>query len=118
MGNIQQYGSSRQMGAYVTGGQVPSRRSAAGKAITAAGERGLVEAVQIEIDSQLDELRLSAAARLVSSAQQQVAMVTAMEGELTRAVPLAGPRLEMMGNLATLGMTEIVTDGITRSRRR
>ena len=79
--------------------------------------QALVRAAQADIETRLTDLKLAAVASLGSSAQQHVATMTAMEGELVKAVPLASSRLEMIGNLTAIGMTEIVTDAVSKLRR-
>ncbi|MCL2468139.1 MAG: hypothetical protein FWF21_12890 [Micrococcales bacterium] len=79
--------------------------------------QALIRAAQTDVEARLTDLKLAAAASLGTSAQQHVATMTAMEGELVKAVPLASARLEMIGNLTTIGMTEIVTDAVSKLRR-
>ncbi len=98
-------------------GLMPSHRSPVGRELARSNGAALVRANQVDLEGRLTDLKLGAAAAIGNSAQQQVAQLTAMEAELTKAVPLAAPRLEMIGNFTTLGMAEIVTDALTKLRR-
>ncbi len=79
--------------------------------------QAMVRALQTDLEARLADIKISAAVGLGTSAQQHVAAMTAMEGELIRAVPLAAGRLEMIGNLTTIATTEIVTDAVAKFRR-
>lgn len=65
----------------------------------------------------MSKVKIGAVAGLSTIVQQHVATMTTMEGELLKAVPLAAHRLEMIDNLTAIGMTEIVTDAMSRLRR-
>lgn len=56
------------------------------------------------------ESRIAAKAELARKAMFAVAAISAIEGELTRMVPLAAGRLEVLGNLASLAIAEEITD--------
>jgi hypothetical protein len=99
------------------GGLSPSRHSRLGKTVGQVQGEALVRATAVDLESKLDQLKLGCAASLASSAQTEVAMLTQVEGELTRAVPLAANRLEFIGNMATVHIAELVADGLTRLRR-
>lgn len=114
MSNLTPY--TRSSGIVPGGGLVP-RRSPLGRELARVNGTGLVRAAQTDIEARLTDLKLAAAAGLGTSAQQHVATMTAMEGELVKAVPLAASRLEMIGNLTAIGMTEIVTDAVSKLRR-
>ncbi|MCL2467476.1 MAG: hypothetical protein FWF02_07920 [Micrococcales bacterium] len=79
--------------------------------------QAMIRALQTDVEARLADIKIGAAAGLGTSAQQHVATMTAMEGELVKAVPLAAARLEMIGNITAIGTTEIVTDAIAKLRR-
>lgn len=115
MNEVQQYGSSRQLGTYASGGYTPSR--ALGKQLSRMEGTAMIRAVETDIEARMSALKLSAVASLGSSAQQQVAMLTQMEMELAKASPAASGRLDMLGTVTSLAMTEIVTDAAAKLRR-
>ena len=78
---------------------------------------GLVRATQIDIETRLGQMKMSAASSMARTAHSEIAMMTAMEAELIRAVPLAANRLEMIGNIATIQMAEILADDLTHLRQ-
>jgi hypothetical protein len=84
--------------------------------IRAQGQ-AMVRALQTDVEARLADMKIGAAVGLGTSAQQHVATMTAMEGELMKAVPLAASRLEMIGNLTAIATTEIVTDAVAKFRR-
>ena len=100
-----------------SGGLGLSRRSSAGRGVSQVQAQGLVRAAAVDVESSLDQMKLASAVSLARSAQTEVAMLTGMEAELIKAVPLAANRLEFISNLACIQIGELLADGMTRLRR-
>jgi len=56
-------------------------------------------------------------AAVAQRAMQNVAFVTQVEQQLGQTVPLAVSRLQAVGDLATLAMSQVVSDMAARLRR-
>lgn len=113
MSELQHYGTGQQVSP--TGSHTPSR--ALGKQLSRIEGGGMVRAAQMDMEARLGQFKLAAASSIGRTAQSEIAMLTQMEAELTKAVPLAGNRLEMLGNLTTLQIAEMVADDLSKLRR-
>ncbi|MCL2091635.1 MAG: hypothetical protein FWH11_10655 [Micrococcales bacterium] len=116
MSNLVPYGNSGS-GLVPGSGSGLSRRSPIGRELSRVQGQAMVRALQTDIETRLADMKIDAVTSLGSSAQQHIAAMTAMEGELMKAVPLAAGRLEMIGNLTAIATTEIITDAVTKFRR-
>jgi hypothetical protein len=95
----------------------PSPRSQIGKALSRVQGQGLVRAASIDVETTLSRVKLSAATSLARTAQSEIAMLTSMEAELIKTVPLAGNRLEFLGNMACVQVSELLADTLNQLRR-
>ena len=96
---------------------LPSPRSQVGRAVTKVRDQGLVRAASIDTEAALSRVKVSAASSLARAAQNEVALLTGMEAELIKAVPLAVNRLELVSNLASIQIAELLGDSMTTLRR-
>ena len=77
----------------------------------------MVRAASVDTEAALSRVKLSAASSLARAAQNEVALLTGMEAELIKAVPLAVNRLELVSNLASIQIAELLGDSMTTLRR-
>ncbi|MDR1238435.1 MAG: hypothetical protein LBK28_09355 [Propionibacteriaceae bacterium] len=113
---VQSYGGGGVLPLAGAGG-LPSPLSQTGRAIGRVQNQGLVRAAAIDVETTLSRVKLSGATSLARTAQSEVAMLTAVEAELIKAVPLAGNRLEFLGNMASIQVAEMLADDLTKLRR-
>jgi DNA repair protein RadC len=81
-------------------------------------EAGTVHQVaQVDSRATVQAAQVDAVAAVAQRALQNVAFVTQVEQQLGAAVPLAVSRLQAIGDLSTLAMSQVVTDTAARLRR-
>jgi len=88
-----------------------------GRALTRIEAGTIVQVAQVDSHATIQAAQVDAVAAVAQRALQNVAFVTQIEQQLTQAVPLAASRLQAIGDLSTLAMSQIVTDTATRLRR-
>jgi hypothetical protein len=77
----------------------------------------LVHGAGIEKERRLAEHKVDSVSDLGRRAANEIALLTQTEAALTKAVPLAGNRLEMIGEITTVGIAQVLSDGISKVRR-
>jgi hypothetical protein len=76
----------------------------------------IIESAAVEKAKRLTEQKFEAVGEIGRGAQNEVAMLTQFEAAMIKAVPLAANRLEMIGEITTLGLARCVSDGIDKVR--
>lgn len=71
-----------------------------------------------EAKAEIDATVIHGIAYVGQMAMQDVALLTQMEQQLATAVPLAASRLQAIGDMATLGMADVVAGSPRRLGRR
>jgi hypothetical protein len=77
----------------------------------------VVQVARVDSQATVQAAQVDAVAAVAQRAMQNVAFVTQIEQQLAQAVPLAASRLQAIGDLATLAMSQVVTDTAARVRR-
>jgi len=77
----------------------------------------VVQVAQVDSRATVQAAQVDAVAAVAQRAMQDVAFVTQVEQQLGQAVPLAVSRLQAIGDLATLAMSQVVSDTASRLRR-
>jgi hypothetical protein len=77
----------------------------------------VVQVAQVDSRATVQAAQVDAVAAVAQRALQNVAFVTQVEQQLAQAVPLAASRLQAIGDLGTLAMSQVVTDTATQLRR-
>jgi hypothetical protein len=77
----------------------------------------IVQVAQVDSRATVQAAQVDAVAAVAQRAMQNVAFVTQIEQQLGAAVPLAVSRLQAIGDLSTLAMSQVVTDTAARLRR-
>lgn len=71
----------------------------------------------VEARAEIQAAKADAVAVVAQRALQDTAMLTQLEQQLAQAVPLAASRLQSIGDMAALGMADVITDTVMRLRR-
>lgn len=90
---------------------------AAGRELARIDASTNVKIARVESQADVQAAHVDAVALVAQRAMQSVAFVSQMEQQLGQAVPLAVTRLQAIGDLATLGVGQVVTDTVTKLRR-
>jgi hypothetical protein len=104
---------------YVSGGGLPSPLISrqVGRALTRIEAGTVVQVARVDSQATVQAAQIDAVAAVAQRAMQNVAFVTQVEQQLGTAVPLAVSRLQAIGDLATLAMSQVVSDTATQLRR-
>lgn len=76
-----------------------------------------LQALGIGARAQLEGLKVQAIEHVARTAITSVGMLTEQEAAVAQAVPLAGTRVEKIGNVATLAIMQQIMDGAARIGR-
>lgn len=117
VGEVGSGGDGLGLGAGLSGLERRSLARGVSRQVARTQAGAIVRTVQVDVEAVLADRKIRAVVGLGMAAQSQIAGLSAVEGELTKAVPLAGNRLEMIGNLTTVNVSEIVTDAVAKLRR-
>lgn len=71
----------------------------------------------VHAEAEVQAAKTDAVGFVAQRAMQDVAFLSQVEQTLSQTVPLAGSRLKALGDLATLGIGQIVTDTVFQLRR-
>jgi len=77
----------------------------------------VVQVARVDSRATVQAAQVDAVAAVAQRALQNVAFVTQIEQQLGQAVPMAVSRLQAIGDLSTLAMSQVVTDTATQLRR-
>lgn len=108
MNSIDRYGAA-------VAGRGPSRQL--GRNLARIEDDTSVQIARVDSRADIQAAQVDAVAAVAQRAMQGVAFVSQVEQQLGQAVPLAVTRLQAIGDLATLGMGQVVADTVTRLRR-
>ena len=90
---------------------------AAGRELARIEAGTSVKVARVESQAAVQAAQVDAVAQVAQRAMQRVSFVSQMEQQLGQVVPLAVTRLQAIGDLATLGVGQVVTDTVTKLRR-
>jgi len=82
-----------------------------------AAQTGLTVA-EIQAQAEIEAEKIEGIGYVGAVAQQRVALLTQMEQQLSQTVPLAASRLQAIGDMAVLGMADVVGSAARRIGRR
>ena len=108
MGSLEQYGTG------ALAGGLPRR---AGRAVTQVRGVTSVALAQVEAKAEIQAAKVDAVSLVTQRALQGVAFVSQVEQQLAQAVPLAASRLQAIGDIGALGLSQIVMDTANDLRR-
>lgn len=94
------------------------RKGQIGRALTRLDVRTSLDAARTLAHAEVTGAQMDAVAALAQRAMQGVAFVSQVEQQLGQTVPLAVTRLQAIGDLAALGMGQILADTATQVRGR
>jgi len=106
MSNIQPYHAS------------PIETHRVGKALSRLASETSLTVAGTEARAQMEAAVVDGIAYVGQRAMQDVALLTQMEQQLAMAVPLAASRLQAIGDMTALGMTDVVAGAARRLGRR
>lgn len=109
MTDLLPYGASRP-----TVKRSESRRASRALGSLHAGTR--METARIEAAAEIQAVRADAVTYVGKRAMQDLTMLTQLEQQLAGLVPLAASRLQAIGDMTALAVTEIVSDTARRIR--
>ena len=95
----------------------PSPYSRLGRSIRQAYGGGLQQAAAIDVAANLTAMKVSAATNLARGAQMEIATMSQMEAQLKQAIPEAAERLEQLGSVATMEVTNLLISSMSQMRR-
>lgn len=107
MGNLEQYRAATQGGV--------SR--ATGRALSRVHDDTCMTRAVVEARADIEAAKTDAVGFVAQRAMQDVAFLSQVEQTLGQTVPLAVSRLQAIGDLATLGIGQVVTDTVFQLRR-
>jgi hypothetical protein len=96
-------------------GLVQSRQL--GRALARIEDNTAIQVAQADARADIDASKIDAVTAVAQRAMQGVAFVSQLEQTLGQAVPLAVTRLQAIGDITTLALTQVVTDTATKLRR-
>lgn len=76
-----------------------------------------LEIARVEARADLQAAQVDAMSAVTQHALQGVAFISQVEQQLAQAVPLAASRLQAIGDIGTLGISQIVMDTANKLRR-
>lgn len=76
-----------------------------------------VATARVQAREDIQNAQVEAMASVTQRALQGVAFVTQVEQQLAQAVPMSATRLQAIGDIGTLGMSQIVVDTANKLRR-
>jgi hypothetical protein len=107
MGNLEQYRAA-------TRGTV-SRST--GRALTRVQDQTWMALAVVEAEADIHAAKVDAVGFVAQRGMQDVAFLSQVEQTLSQTVPLAASRLQAIGDLATLGIGQVITDTVSELRR-
>ena len=98
------------------GGSGLSRRAARelGSEVARVNTKGLLKRAEIEMETDLQTDRVGAVAYVGKRALQEMALLSALEVQLTALVPAAQPRLQGLGDLTAVAMADVVSETVRK----
>jgi hypothetical protein len=96
-------------------GLVQSRQL--GRALARIEDNTAIQVAQVDAVADIQAAQVDAVTAVGQRAMQGVAFVSQLEQSLGQAVPLAVTRLQAVGDVTTLALTQVVTDTVTKLRR-
>jgi hypothetical protein len=78
---------------------------------------GTVRLARLEVEAEVQAAAVDAVSYVGRRAMHDVALLSQVEQQLAQAVPLATSRLEAIGNMAALAMSNVVAETACRLRR-
>jgi len=100
-----------------SGGLSAFTRGTTGRALTRLEQQHLVRTASVRSEALVQEEKIEAVCQLGQWAQQGIALMTQLEQQLSQLVPLAASRLQAIGDLTTLSVSEVVADAVHQVRR-
>ncbi len=100
-----------------SGGLAPILRGATGRALSRVEQQHLVRVTTVRSEALIQEEKVEAVCQLGQRAQQGIALMTQLEQQLSQLVPLSASRLQAIGDLTTLSVSEVVVDAVRQVRR-
>ena len=78
--------------------------------------QGHVQIAVIDHQADLQAARVQAIGYVGKRAMHEVALLSQLEGQLAALVPMATGRLQALGDMAALGMADVVSDTVRKVR--
>jgi hypothetical protein len=88
-----------------------------GRALSRLEQQHLIRTARVRSEALVQEEKIEAVCGLGQRAQQGVALMTQLEQQLSQLVPMSASRLQAIGDLTTLSVSEVVADAVRQVRR-
>jgi hypothetical protein len=98
-------------------GGSPLRVGSVGRTVARIEATGSIRLARLEMESEVQAATVDAVGYVGRRAMQDVAILSQLENQLAQAVPLAASRLEAIGNITALAMSNVVADTVCKLRR-
>jgi hypothetical protein len=87
------------------------------RAVARINGRARLDVARVDARADIQAAQVDAVSAVTQRALQGVAFISQVEQQLAQAVPLAASRLQAIGDIGALGLTEVVMDTVTKLRR-
>ncbi len=100
-----------------TGGLSPVLRGTTGRALSRLEWQHLIRAVSVRSEEQIQEEEIEAVCQIGAKHRRDDRARAGLEQQLTQLVPMSASRLQAIGDLTTLSVSEVVADAVRQVRR-
>jgi len=106
-----------------TSQHLPSSRGGTGlsrqtqRSLTRLDEQTEIAVAVVQAEADISASKVDAVGHVAQRAMQDVVFLSQIEQMLGQSVPLSAGRLRAIGDLATLGIGQVVTDSVIQLRR-
>ena len=105
-----------EMSVYKPGGDNRRESRRASRELERLSAQGHIQIAVIDHQAELQAARVDAIGYVGKRAMHEVALLSQLEQQLSTLVPLAGVRLQALGDMAALGMADVVGDTVRKVR--